>query len=178
LSSQAHLTRVSALSGPGNRPYPTSCARRPAEDRSSAPVSCGLSTYRHWLLGSSSPAGGLGLPCGSACQASSRLDPNGVSTFPTHEIRPGRVPPVSRGQRCSFGRQKIPGRRLPLPSGQPLHPACNPSARLTLNETSTEVHAIHPSGLPFARDPLDGAGVLRLSPRASHPAVASDARRG
>ncbi len=57
-------------------------------------------------------------------------------------------------------------------------PRLDPSARLTHNETSTEVYAIHPSGLPLARDPLDGAGVLRLSLRASHPAVASDARRG
>jgi len=32
-------------------------------------------------------------------------------------------------------------------------PRLNPSARLTHNETSTEVYAIHPSGLPLARDP-------------------------
>src|SRR6266704_3487283 len=32
-------------------------------------------------------------------------------------------------------------------------PRLDPSARLTYNETSTEVYAIHPSGLPLARDP-------------------------
>jgi hypothetical protein len=36
LSSQAHLTRVSTLSGPGSRPYPASCGRRPAEGQSLA----------------------------------------------------------------------------------------------------------------------------------------------
>ncbi len=50
-------------------------------------------------------------------------DPVGITTFHTHEMRPGWVPPVSQGRRCSPGRQKIPDRRLPFYSGQPLHPA-------------------------------------------------------
>ena len=49
-------------------------------------------------------------------------DPNGVSTFRTHEIRPGWVPSVPRGRRCSHGRQQVSGRRLPHPNGQSLHP--------------------------------------------------------
>jgi hypothetical protein len=50
-------------------------------------------------------------------------DPDGVSTFHTCEIRPGWVPPLPRGRRCSPRPDAVPGRRLPLPSGQSLHPA-------------------------------------------------------
>jgi hypothetical protein len=60
----------------------------------------------------------VGLPDTLLCP-----DPIGVPTFHTHEMRPGWVPPVSRGRRCSSGRQKIPDRRLPLLNGQPLFPA-------------------------------------------------------
>ena len=103
------------------------------------PVSCRLSATGIRFPSHPTPAGGLGLPCGrlTGFGTAPGPDPIGVPTFHTHEMRPGRVPPVSRGRRCSPGRQKIPGRRLPLSSGQPLHPACNnPSAKLTHNETS------------------------------------------
>ena len=52
-----------------------------------------------------------------------RPDPDGVSTFHTCEIRPGWVPSLPRGRRCSSRPDAVPGRRLPLPSGQSLHPA-------------------------------------------------------
>ena len=52
-----------------------------------------------------------------------RPDPDGVSTFHTCEIRPGRVPPLPRGRRCSSRPDAVPGRRLPFPSAQSLHPA-------------------------------------------------------
>ncbi len=58
----------------------------------------------------------------------------------------------------------VPGRRLPLPSGQSLHPAATSHRGATLHEASTEVHPIHPSGLPLACSPRDGAGTLRRSP--------------
>lgn len=96
----------------------------------------------------------LGLPCGRLTGHNSRPDPDGITTFHTCEMRPGWVPPVSRGRRCSPDRQEVPGRRLPLSSGQPLHPTYSiPSGEVHDNETSTEVHAIHPSGLPLARNP-------------------------
>jgi len=50
-------------------------------------------------------------------------DPDGVTTFRTYELRPGWVPPIPRGRRCSPGRPMVFDRRLPLPNGQPLHPA-------------------------------------------------------
>ena len=62
--SQAHLTRVSALSGPGTSPCPASCAGRPAEAGRGAPVSCCLSAAGVRFPGHPTPAGGLGLPCG------------------------------------------------------------------------------------------------------------------
>ena len=50
-------------------------------------------------------------------------DPDGVTTFRTHELRPGWAPSVPRGRRCSSRPGRLPGRRLPLRSGQSLHPA-------------------------------------------------------
>ena len=124
LSSQAHLTRVSTLSGPGSCPYPASYTRRPAEGRSLASISCRLSATGIRFPGHPTLAGRLGLPCGRLTgHITVPGFPIGVPTFHTHEMRPGWVPPVSRGRRCSFGRQKIPGRRLPLLNGQPLYPA-------------------------------------------------------
>ena len=43
--------------------------------------------------------------------------PHRDSTFRTYELRPGRVPSLPRGQRCSHGRLQVSGRRLPHPSG-------------------------------------------------------------
>src|SRR5664279_124802 len=81
-------------------------------------------------------------------------DPGGVTTVRTHQPRPEWVPPLSRGRRCSLGRQEIAARRLPLFHGQPLQPCSNnPSARLACDETSTEVHAIHPPGLALTCNP-------------------------
>ncbi len=108
-----------------------------------------------------------------------RPDPDGVTTFHTHETRPGWVPPVPRGRRCSPDRSALSGRRLPLHSGQSLHPAtASHLAGPSDHEASTEVHAIHPSGLPPRLWPPDGTGALGLRPRASHPAVTGDARQG
>ena len=165
-SSQAHLTRVSTLSGPGSCPYPASSARRPAEGPASCPGFLSPFGHRHSLPRSSVPRWGdwafltVGLPAPARGP-----DPIGVPTFHTHEMRPGWVPPVSRGRRCSPGRLEIPGRRLPLLSGQSLHPApATHRPRLTHNETSTEVHAIHPSGLPLARDPRMEQGSFGFPP--------------
>jgi len=52
----------------------------------------------------------------------------------------------------------VPGRRLPLPSSQSLHPATTSHRRATHHEASTRVHAIHPSGLPLTCSPRMGRG--------------------
>jgi hypothetical protein len=134
--------------------YPASYPRRLAEGPAWCPGFLLPFGHRRSLLGSSISRWGVG----PSLRLAYRLllqgpDPIGVPTFHTCEMRPGWVPPVSRGRWCSPGRQKIPDRHPPLCCGQSLHPAptIHP-ARLSHNETSTEVHAIHPSGLPLARD--------------------------
>jgi hypothetical protein len=86
-------------------------------------------------------------------------DPDGVTAFRTHELRPGRAPSTPRGQRCSPGLDGLPSRRLPH-SQRPVlapHPA-RPIGRGPLHEASTRVQAIRPSGLPLARGRPDGTG--------------------
>jgi hypothetical protein len=105
-------------------------------------------------------------------------DPDGVSTFRTRELRPGWVPSIPRGRRCSSGLATITSPRLPHLSGTSLDPATtiHPCEAL-LDEASTRVQAIHPSGLPLACGSRMERG-RRAFPRASHPALTSDARRG
>jgi hypothetical protein len=66
---------------------------------------------------------GVGPSLRSACRTTIGPDPDGVSKFHTRETRPGWVPPMPRGRRCSPGLVHRFGRRLPLPSGQSLNPA-------------------------------------------------------
>jgi hypothetical protein len=62
------------------------------------------------------------------------------------------VPPLPRGRRRSSRSSAVLNRRLPLPSGQSLHPATSIHQRGPHYGASTEVYAIHPSGLPLACD--------------------------
>jgi hypothetical protein len=55
--------------------------------------------------------------------------PDGVTAFRTHELRPGWAPSIPQGRRCSSRPIVAAGRRLPLHSGQSLHPAYVPSGR-------------------------------------------------
>jgi hypothetical protein len=134
--------------------------------------------HRHSLPRSSDPRWEMGLPCGRLT-GHVTVDGSHRGSHVAHARDATGV-----GASCISGAAVLvrPTKNpRPAPAAsqrQAPVPRLIPSARLTHNETSTEVHAIHPSGLPLARDPLDGAGVLRLSLRASHPAVASDARRG
>ena len=110
-----------------------------------------------------------------------RPDPDGVSAFRTHELRPGWAPSIPRGRRCSSRPMATSGRRLPLRSGQSLHPApASITAGPALNEESTRVQAIRPSGLPQPVAARMERAALGLTPRASHPAdqEPDDARRG
>ena len=122
-SSKAHPPHVSTLSRPGTRPVSGQLSRAAAGERDhAAPVSRCLSAAGIRFLGILFPPGSsasltVGLPA-----ALHATDPDGVSTFRTHETRPGRAPSIPRGRRCPHDRASVPGRRLPLLSGQPLHP--------------------------------------------------------
>src|SRR5438128_1061079 len=123
LSSQAHLTRVSTLSGPGNRPYPASCARRPAEGRSRASVSCCLSATGIGFPGHPTLAGRLGLPCGRLTGHVPVPGSHRGSHVPHERDATGVGASCISGAAVLIQPTKIPGRRLPLLNGQPLYPA-------------------------------------------------------
>jgi hypothetical protein len=59
--------------------------------------SCRLSATGVRFSGHPVPAGELGLPHGRLTTRQPRVDPVGVSTFHTHELRPGWVPSPLRG---------------------------------------------------------------------------------
>jgi hypothetical protein len=85
------------------------------------PVSCCLSGAGIRFSVIRFPLGNWAFLCGRL--TGQWPDPDGVTTFHTHELRPGWVPPLPRGRRCSPGSSRLLGRRLPLHSGQSLHPA-------------------------------------------------------
>jgi hypothetical protein len=117
---------------------------------------------RHSLLGHPIPAEGRALlTVGPPAQGP---DPDGVTAFRTHELRPGWVPPIPRGQWCSPGRVASPTgtRRFPAAVPKPRHDI--PPCEAPLHEASTGVQAIHPSGLPLARAPGVEPATLRRSP--------------
>jgi hypothetical protein len=175
----AHLTRVSALSGPGTRPgirpvIPGPSAEGPVFP---VPVSCCLSAAGIGLVGSSCSRQGTGPSSRSAYRAL-RPDPDGVTTFRACEIRPGWVPSLPRGRRCSPRPDAVPGRRLPLPSGQSLHPAPASHRRGSvlrgINEGSRD-SPVRPAPRLW---PPDGTGGPWAFPCAPHPAVTGSARQG
>ena len=69
---------------------------------------------------------------------------DGVTTFHTHETRPGWGAPSTPGRRCSPGRYDLSGRRLPLPSDQSCPPATTFHRRGLRDEASSGVHSRSP----------------------------------
>jgi hypothetical protein len=97
-------------------------------------------------------------------------DLDGVTAFRTHELRPGWVSPLPRGRRCSPGQVvSLTGACRSTAAG-PSTPLRHPIGGALPYEASTELHAIHPSGLPLACGRPDGTGRPWAFPRASHPA--------
>jgi hypothetical protein len=181
VSAQAHLTRVSPLSRPGTRPgirpvIHDNTAKEETEFRRHGFLS--PFGHRHSLLGSSQSRQGSGPSSRSAYPTPSASGPCRDYHVPHSRERPGRVPPIPRGRRCSWTGCRA--RPAPAASQRPVPaPRWNiPPRGAIIHEASTKVHAIHPSGLPLTRDPYGGIEILRLSPRASHPAVTSSARQG
>ena len=161
----AHLTRVSALSGLGSCPYPASYPAPLAEEPAiTVPVSCCLSAAGIGLPGHPVPARGLGLPHGRLTGRDLRARTR--TGFPRSALRDttGMGASSTPGTAVLSRPDAVPGQRLPLPSGQSLHPAPAPHRGVALHEAATEVHAIHPPGLPLACSPRMGQGTLGLSP--------------
>jgi hypothetical protein len=88
-----HPPHVSPLSRPGTRPGIRPVIRGPSGWRTgtTAPAFPLSFDHRHWLVGrpvpATEPSSPHGRPAGAAQRAAPDLD--GVSTFPTHELRPG-----------------------------------------------------------------------------------------
>jgi hypothetical protein len=95
---------------------------------------------RHSLFGHPVPAGELSSPHGRpTARPEGRADPDGVSTFRTFKQRPGWVPSISQGRRCSPGLATITSPRLPHHSDPSLRPATTTHLSETpLHETSTK----------------------------------------
>jgi hypothetical protein len=142
-------------------------------------VSCCLSATGVRFSGHPNPTRGVAPFSRSAYRTpNTATDPVGVSTFHTHESRPGWAPSLPRGRRCS---PWTGCRARPAPAASQRHvPALRYHTHhgATIHEASTKVHAIHPSGLPLTRDLPVGQEILWLSPRATHPAVTNNARQG
>ena len=173
--------------------------RRPSGGGASpaAPVSCCLSATGIRFLGHPAPAGELSLPHGrptghhvTGPQRGCRVAHEQAATGQGALFIPGTVvrsPPAITFRRAPAALPR------PVPTAPLEHPICGGH----FHETSTRVHAIHPSpqagwlpaqgrephlqvpaGLLLARGPRMEHGPLRLLPRAPHPAVTRDARRG
>ena len=97
-------------------------------------------------------------------------DPDGVTTFHTHELRPGWVPPVPRGRRCSPDRNAFFSRRLPLPNGQSLNPATasHPAGPL-ITRHQRRFTQFTPPVFPFACSPRMERAPLGFSPELRTP---------
>jgi hypothetical protein len=92
-------------------------------------------------------------------------DRDGVSAFRTHELRPGWVPSITRGQVVLTRPGRLPDRHLPLPSGQSLNPATTShQAKLSFTGHQQGFTHVHPSGLPLAHAPGMEPAALRLPP--------------
>ena len=112
------------------------------------PFSC-----RHSLPGRPVPARESGFPYGRLAGGAQAAppDPDGVSTFRTHEIRPGRVSSLPRGRRCSLRPSGCPW--SPSAAFQRLAPATPvlpPTRDVRLTRHQQGFRVIHPSGLPLA----------------------------
>ena len=133
VSTPAHLTRVSLLSQPGTRPGIRPVIPRLLVGGPGLPsgVSCRLSTYRHSLLGSSCSRRGVEPSSQSADRppVNRQTDPVGVTTFRTHKIRPGWVPSLPRGRRCSPGRMPCPTSACRISTARPCTPPITFTAR-------------------------------------------------
>jgi hypothetical protein len=157
--------------GPGHPArYPAGYPEPPAEgpvSRSGFPSPFGVPALACWVI--LLPPGmcaflTVGLPGHLRCP-----DPDGVTTFRTHETRPGRVPsrPRDGGAPTTDAESPAAACRFSAASPAPLHH--NPSEGLNLTGHQRGFTCVHPSGLPLACDPRMERGSLGSSPELHTP---------
>ena len=162
--SRAHLTASAPFRARAPARYPASYPGRPAEGQPSCPGFLPPFGRRHSLLGHPVPARELGLPYGRLTGRHQVAGPGRGFHVPHLRDTTGVGALSTPGTAVLSRPDAVPGQRLPLPSGQSLHPAPASHRGATHHEASTRVHAIHPSGLPLACDPRMGREALGLSP--------------
>ena len=93
-----HEARIRPVIRRPRRWRPTPCCHR-------FPVAFRRTGIRFWVILSRY---GVQRPLRSAYRSRlGMIGPHGVSTFPTHELRPGWAPPLPRQRRCSYGRKPV-----------------------------------------------------------------------
>ena len=157
VSGWAHLTTSARFRGRAPRP-----GIRPVihDDRLEGTISCrGFPSpfgHRHSLLGHPVPAEGLGPPHGRLTGPDVRTS-TGLPRSARTSCDRGGCPLYPGDDGAHPGLRIVLSRRLPLHGGTSLVPGSNtPPAEVPLDEASTRVQAIHPSGLPLTRHHPDG----------------------
>ena len=170
---------VSALSGPGIRPYPASYPGRPAKVRPSRPGFPLPFGHRHSLLGHPVPAGGPGPSLRSAyrscCQGRT---PTGLPRSARVRCGRGGCPlyPGDCGARTAGRSSPAAARRLA--AARPCTPVQRPTTGGFLSRGIIKgSRSFTRPAFPWPVAP-GGTGALGLPPRASHPAVTGGACRG
>lgn len=132
---------------------------------------------RHSLLGPSCARREISLPHGQPTRRACVWNPTGLSRSAPDRCDRVGCPLYPGGGGALPPDQIRPGGTRRLTATGPYLPLEHPIGESAGDEASTRVHAIHPSGLPqpVAIGWNDGPWAL---PRASHPTVTRDARRG
>lgn len=174
------LTRPTSatLTGPGNARYPASYATPPPKGRRyTGSVSCCLSATGICFLSHPVPDGQHQRSSRSAYRTTGP-DPVGVSTFHMRKTRPVRVPLLPRGGGVHAIGQMRPTATCCFPAASPAPRHHIHLSEAHLDEVSTAIHSRSPiRSSPHLRF-LDGTTTAWAFPRASHPAVTSNACRG
>jgi hypothetical protein len=134
--------------------------------------------HRRSLLGPSCARWGTGPSSRSAYRRASRRTPSGLSRSACDRYdRGGR--PLNPGDGGALPASQIrPAGTRRLPTAGPCSPACcNPPAEVLMTRRHRGFTHVHPSGLPQPVAPGWNRSPWAF-PRASHPTVTHDARRG
>ena len=153
---------------PGIRPVIRDDRRRGQPSSSRFPVAFRPPAFASWVI--LFPLGDSAfLTVGLPARATSGPDPVGVSTFRTHEIRPGWVPSLPRGGGVLPASAISPAGACRFSTASPCTPLKHSTAGAGDYEASSRVHSrspVRPSPRPW---PPDGTGALGLSPELRTP---------